>query len=88
MLGGSLRSVVPWSRLFNGQEVLCAINTDPDQPRTAWVTIDHGLHDAGQELRCVYSTDLAQRGTSLTVEERNGKAVHLSVPPAGVVVYE
>jgi hypothetical protein len=38
---------VPWSRIFNGKEVLLAINTDYDQPRTAWVTVDNELHWAG-----------------------------------------
>lgn len=88
MVDGRLRSVVPWSRLFNDQEVLCAINTDPDQSRTAWVTLDAELHQPGEQLRCVYSTDATQRGTTLTIEPRNGKAVLLTVPPAGVVVYE
>lgn len=88
MVGGRLRSVVAWSRLFTDQEVLCAINTDTEQPRTAWVTIDDELHQPGQRLRCAYSTDPAQRGTTVTVEPRNGKAVLLTVPPAGVVVFE
>lgn len=88
MVDGQLRSVVPWSRLFNDHEVLCAINTDPDQPRTAWVTIDDELHRPGEELRCVYSTDPTQRGTTLSIESRNGKAVLLTVPPAGAVVFE
>jgi len=41
MVGGEIRSVVPWSRIFNGKEMLLAINTDYDQPKTAWVTIDN-----------------------------------------------
>ncbi len=88
MVDGSLHSVVAWSRMFNDQEVLCAINTDPDQWRTAWVTVDDELNPSGQELRCVHSSDPAQRGTSVIVEPRNGKAVLLTVPPAGVVVFE
>ena len=88
MVESRLRSVVAWSRLFNDQEVLCAINTDPDQSRTAWVTVDDDLNRSGQELRCVYSTDPTQQGTSVIVQPRNGKAVLLTVPPAGVVVFE
>jgi glycosidase len=88
MVNGRLRSVVPWSRLFTDQETVCAINTDPDQPRTAWVTIDNDLHLPGQQLRCLYSTDPAQRDATVTVEPRNGKAVLLTLPPAGVVVFE
>lgn len=67
---------------------MCAINTDPDQPRTAWVTVEDELHRAGDTLRCIYSTDPAQRGGTLTIEPRNGKAVRLTVPAAGLVIYE
>jgi glycosidase len=35
MIGNEIRSVVPWSRIFSDQELLVAMNTDPDQPRTA-----------------------------------------------------
>ena len=83
-----MRSVVPWSRIFSTQEVLLAINTDYDQPRTAWVTVDNDLHQAGDTLRCIYSTDTAQIGQSVTVEARNGKAVLVTVPAAGLVIFE
>lgn len=88
MVGGQLRSVVPWSRLFNDREVVCAINTDAGQPRTAWVTIDDELHEPGQRLVYAYSTDPIQLGASVEVERRNGKAVLVTVPPGGVVVLE
>jgi glycosidase len=88
MVGGQIRSVVPWSRIFNGKEVLLAINTDYDQPKTAWVTIDNGLHQAGDQLRCIYSTDAAQIGRSVTVDARNGKAVLVTIPAAGFVIFE
>jgi glycosidase len=90
MIDGQMRSVVPWSRLFNDREVLCAINTDPDEPRTAWVTIDASLHAVDDQLTCVYSTDEdeVEVGHQLAVEARNGKAVLLTVPAAGFVVFE
>jgi hypothetical protein len=88
MLGSRLRSLVPWSRLFVDEELVLAINTDPDAASTAWVTIDDGLHAAGDELRCLYSTDAGQIGQTATVEARNGKAVRLTLPPAGFAVYE
>ena len=87
MVGGEIRSVVPWSRIFNGKEMLLAINTDYDQPKTAWVTIDNDLHCAGDGLTCLYSTDAAQIGQSVTVEARNGKAVLITVPAAGLVIF-
>jgi glycosidase len=88
MIGGRLRSVVPWSRIFDDREVLLAINTDPVQPRTAWATIDDGLHRTGDRLACLYSTDPGEIGREVAVEARNGKAVMLTVPAAGFVVYE
>lgn len=87
ILGGRLLSVVAWSRIFNDNEIVCAINTDPDNPRTAWVTIDNDLHAAGDQLSCLYSTNAAEIGQTLAVEAKNGKAVSLTVPAAGFAVY-
>ena len=85
---GVLRSVVPWSRIFADHEVLLAVNTDPFEPRTAWVTVDDGLHAAGATLTCRYSTDAGAIGQTVPVEARNGKAVLLTVSAAGFVVYD
>jgi glycosidase len=87
-LGHEIRSVVPWSRILDEAEVLVAINTDAANACTAWVTIDAGLHRAGEELRCLYSTEAAEIGRTVRVEPRNGKAVQLEVPAAGFVIYE
>ncbi len=87
LIGGRIRAVVPWSRLFNNREILAAINTDADQARSAWVTVDHALHAAGEALTCLYSTDPAQIGGKVGVEARNGKAVYLELPAGGFVVY-
>lgn len=86
MLGDQIRSVVPWSRILDSSEIVCAINTDYDNPRTAWVTIDIGLHQTGDQLTCLYSTKALQIGTLLPIEARNGKAVQLTVPAAGFVI--
>jgi glycosidase len=88
MVGGEIRFVVPWSRVFSGKEVLLAINTNYSQSSTAWVTIDDTLHNAGDVLTCIYSTDSHQVGQVTKAEPRNGKAVLLTVPPAGFVIYE
>jgi glycosidase len=84
---GKMHSIVAWSRIFDENELLCAINTDPDNETNAFVTIDNSLHAAGSILTCVYSTGAPEIGQKLTVESRNGKAVFLKVPPAGFVVY-
>lgn len=87
MIVGTMRSVVPWSRILNNREVLCAINTDPDHATTAWITIDNFLHNPGDALTCIFSTDAAMIGRNVNVQSRNGKAVQLTVPSAGFVVY-
>ena len=86
MLGGVIRSIVPWSRIFNDREVLLAVNTDFDASRAAWVTIDANLHAAGEQLTFQYSTDAAQIGTTTAVANRNGRAVLVTLPPAGFAV--
>jgi len=88
VVGNQIRSVIPWSRIFNEDEMLLAINTDPQNARKAWVTIDADLHQTGETLRCIYSTDSAQVSQSLRIEARNGKAVELTVPAAGFVIFE
>jgi len=87
VMGGRMLSVVAWSRIFNDNELLCAINTDPDHSTTAFVTMDNDLHAAGSQITCLYSTNAADIGQKLQVQARNGKAVLLTVPPAGFVVY-
>ena len=88
IVGTEIRSVVAWSRIFNEVELLVALNTDAQTPRTAWVTIDDGLHRTGDTLRCLYSTDASQIGATVMVEARNGKAVRLTLPAAGFAIYE
>ena len=80
--------MVPWSRILDESELVLAINTDAQAPRTAWVTIDDALHRIGDALKCVYSTDGSAIGRTALVEGRNGKAVQLTVPAAGFVIYE
>ncbi|GAA2353239.1 alpha-amylase family glycosyl hydrolase [Dactylosporangium salmoneum] len=78
---------VAWSRIFADREVVVAVNTDPDRARTTWVTVDAGLHAEGDMLTCAYSSEPAFAGGRVSVSARNGKAVQLTVPPAGVVIY-
>lgn len=86
VLGGEIRSLVPWSRLFDRSEVVLAINTDRQQDRTAWTVVDADLHAAGSQLRCVYSTAAGEIGQTLTVQARpdGGRVVPLKVPAAGL----
>ncbi|MDO8846306.1 MAG: hypothetical protein Q7U98_18925 [Methylicorpusculum sp.] len=87
--GGPKLSIVPWSRIFNKQEIVLAINTDADNARTAWVTIDYKLHqEESSVLTCIYSTESTQIGTTCEIEARNGRAIQLTVPGGGFVIYE
>ncbi|MBD2494138.1 alpha-amylase family glycosyl hydrolase [Nostoc sp. FACHB-280] len=88
IIGNEIRSVVPWSRILSDQEIVAAINTDYYQPREAWVTIDNELHKEGDFLTCIYSTDKQQVGQKVKIAARNGKAVKITVPAAGFVIYE
>ena len=54
-------------------------------PQTAWVTVDVGLQK--DKMTCRYSTDRTQENETVPVEDRNGRAIRLTVPPAGFVIY-
>ncbi|WP_199197719.1 hypothetical protein [Chroococcidiopsis sp. CCALA 051] len=68
--------------------MLLAINTDDDQPRTVWVTIDRDLHKTGDILKYIYSTDAVQIGQLVTVEAQDGKEVSITVPDPGFVIFK
>jgi glycosidase len=84
--GAPILSVMAWSRILAEREVLCAMNTDPHQDRTAWVTVDASLHHASDTLPCLYHSGPGPH-PALTVEARNGTAVQLTIPPGGFVIY-
>lgn len=89
MVDGEIRAVVPWSRIFDDHEMLLAINSDPDVPRSAWVIVDAGMNAAGSRLKCLYSSDPAQLGQETEVRAFGGaRAVFLTLPPAGFVIFE
>ncbi len=88
LLGDRMRSIIPWSRIIDRQELLVAVNTDFANPTTAWATIDNDLHAGGDSMQCLYSTSSADIGNKLTIQPRNGKAVQLTVPAGGFVIYK
>jgi glycosidase len=93
ILGDRMLSVVPWMRLFDDQQLLLALNTDPVQPRTAWVSLKTGLGDppfpARRRLARLYPADSAQPGTELVVQTAGERqVVQLTLPPAGFAIYE
>lgn len=88
MLGNEIRSVIPWSRLLDKDEMVLAINTDYERSLTVWVNIDYNLHQVGDSFKCIYSTDSAQTNSTVHVEDRQRKCISLTVPAAGFVIYE
>lgn len=66
-----MRSLAPWSQILSDTEILCSINTDAENPTTAWVTVDSDLHLIGNEMGFLYSSDGASGG-KLQVELRMG----------------
>ncbi|ORY13410.1 glycoside hydrolase superfamily [Clohesyomyces aquaticus] len=90
IIGGRMRSIIAWSRIFGDQEVLCAINTNPDEWTKAYVVIDAGLHLDEDVLKCIYAYPVdGDRAVppELAVKRINGAVVSLEVPPAGFVMY-
>jgi glycosidase len=83
-----MRSVVAWSRIFNDREMVIALNTDADEPRSAWIIVDGGLHSEGDFLKCIYSTDRNQLGQTAVVRKTvtGAAAFFFLVPPAGFVI--
>ncbi|EXJ82609.1 hypothetical protein A1O3_06422 [Capronia epimyces CBS 606.96] len=84
-----IRSVIAWSRLFAGEEVLCAIATDPNSQVSAWVTVDSDVHPPGSTIVLLYSSIADKVPKSVKVQDTNGRSiVQVTVPPGGVVLYK
>lgn len=49
--------------------------------------VDDGLHAAESQLTCLYSTEAPQAGGTITVRPWNGKAVEITLPAAGFVIF-
>jgi glycosidase len=83
------RGMVAWSRLLDGDEFLCLLNTDEEREHEAFVTLDAVRHGpGGRPLKCLYATDPGLVGTlSPEPEARNGSATRLKVPPGGFAIY-
>ena len=81
-----MTTIVAWSRILANRELVCAINTDVGASRTAWVTIDSRLHAVGSKFKYAYSTDQTKLGLEVAAEARNGRAISVTVPPAGFVI--
>lgn len=83
------KSVIAWLRAYDGEEVLCAMNTNTDAEARAWVHLPREHQQASKEdvMRCVYPPN--EPDTIRVVQKRGGFAkVWVTVPPAGFVAYK
>lgn len=84
-LGPPLSSIVAWSRILGGTEIVCAINTDPTKELEAWVLVDAGIQKDGDIKDCLYPP----RKPSVTAKWMDGfMAVYIRLAPGGFVVYK
>ncbi|WP_138475809.1 hypothetical protein [Dyadobacter bucti] len=81
----SEHQVIAWSRILDGKEVLCAVNLDEYDLAVRYATIDNALHEVNSSMRCLFASELSP--AELNVEERNGKAIRLTIPPRALVIY-
>jgi len=90
VVGDPYSGVIAWTRLLDIDEFVIAINTDNENAKSVWVTLDSSRNGPGGDpLTCVYSTDPEQIGTQTSggPEERNGSAVCITVPVGGVAIF-
>lgn len=86
-IGGELRWVVAWSRIFADKEYICAISTNTDTALTIRITIDSSLNPPGTVLQCLFSTDPEQKGMECITQAHNGSAIEVTVPATGFIIY-
>lgn len=85
-LGGKMLSVVSWSRIFNNEEIIVAVNTDIKNASTVWINIDIS-NENNSNKKYLFSTSSAQIGTTTKVKFLQlRKVISIKVPAGGVVV--
>ena len=87
LVNGELHWVIAWSRIFDKDEYLCAINTDTERELCVWAVVDGTIHRSPCMMECLFSTDARQIGETAPVSTAKGAALRIRVPAAGFVVY-
>ncbi|HXY49267.1 MAG TPA: alpha-amylase family glycosyl hydrolase [Terriglobales bacterium] len=92
IMGDKMLAIVSWSRIFIDQEVLIAFSTDPEHTLSVYSTVASRFRSEGDWLKLLFWHAPRVSGSppaDLLVENRGGiLAVHMSVPPAGFVIYQ
>ncbi|WP_158547898.1 hypothetical protein [Dyadobacter luteus] len=82
---GKLGCLITFSRIMGETEVLCVINLNRNEPFSVYVTLDNELHPTGSKMTSLNTS--AGFPQELNVEDRNGKAIRVTVPARGLVMY-
>jgi len=84
-VGPPLKTIVAWSRILDGTEILCAFNNDPEAVREAWVVVDANIHHHGKKMHCLYPP----RERAIKPEWKGCyRAVHLRLMPGAFHMYK
>jgi len=70
---GRIESIVAWSRIFNKEEMILAMNTNTVSPLTAYVAIDQEMHEVGDVFKCILSINSKLLDKEYRVEEVNNR---------------
>ncbi len=66
---GRIESIVGWSRIFNNEELVLAMNTDLTKTLEAYIQIDSDLHEQGDEFICTYDSGNVSKDKIYEVEQ-------------------
>lgn len=85
MMFGRMLSLVAWSRILDGEEVVGVINSDEKQSRTAWVTVDSGIQKDGVTMQCLYPAGW----DGVQVKQMSDRlAVQITLPAGGFALFK
>ena len=82
-----ISSVVAWSKIFNDEEFILAINTDVNKSKEIYVKIDQNINNLEGLYEYIYSDNKTLMGKSVVVELLNDlKCIKLKISSSGRVL--
>lgn len=82
-----ISSVVSWSKIFNDEEFVLAINTNVNENQEVYVKIDPNINNIGEAYEYIYSDNKTLIGKSILVELVNNiKCLKINVNNSGRVL--
>ncbi|MCF7857904.1 MAG: alpha-amylase [Candidatus Cloacimonetes bacterium] len=81
--------IIVWSRIISDEEIILAVNCDMEKDREVDAILDNTLHHVDEEFECNYSSQSAQIGSIVKLNQvMDKKVISLKVPQSGCVVYK